>query len=87
MPSNAGGNIGGRERWHSFWVNENSGAHVRLRRVGTIFSSHDGPGDIPTVAVTAMVTMDQQRVRIRRVNNGTPGLAVEEESEVDDDQS
>ena len=35
--------------------------HVRLRRVGTIFWSHDGPGDISTVAVMAMVTKDEQR--------------------------
>jgi hypothetical protein len=68
-------------------VNENSGVHVRLRRIGTIFSSHDGPGDIPTVAVTAMVINDQQRVRIGQVNNRVPGLAVEEESEVGDGQS
>jgi len=35
----------------------------------------------------AMVISDQQRVRIRWVNNRTPGLAVEEESDVGDDQS
>lgn len=33
----------------------------RLRRVGTIFWSHDGPGVISTVAVMAMVIMGEQR--------------------------
>ena len=68
-------------------MNENSGAHVRLRRVGTILSSHDGPGDISTVAVTAMVISDQQRVKVYRVSSRVPVLAAGEGSEVGDGQT
>ena len=61
--------------------------HVRLRRVGTIFSSHDRPGeDISMVAVTAMVIYGQRRVKIRRVNARAPGLAVGKKGEVGNGQ-
>ena len=53
--------------------------HVRLRRVGTIFSSHEGPGDISMVAVMAMMINDQNRKRTR-------GLNVEKEEGVSDGQ-
>ena len=60
--------------------------HVRLRRVGTIFSPHDGPGDIPTVAVMAMLINDQRRMTIWRVDGRAPGLTTEKENEVSNGQ-
>ena len=67
-------------------MNAGSGVHVRLRRVGTIFSSHDRPGDISMVAVTAMGVYGQRRVRIRRVDDRVPGPAVRKEGEVGNGQ-
>lgn len=67
-------------------MNANGGVHVRLRRVGTIPSSHDKPEDISIVAATVMLINDQKRVRKWRVNNRAPGLAVEKESGVSDGQ-
>jgi len=67
-------------------MNTDNAVHVRLRRVGTIFSSHDGPGDISTVAVMAMVGYGQRGVRIRGVDDRAPGLAVKKEGEVDNGQ-
>lgn len=76
---NAGNDTKRKVWWCSLWTDADGGMHVRLRRVGTIFSSHEGPGDISMVAVMAMMINDQNRKRTR-------GLNVEKEEGVSDGQ-